>query len=57
VAGRIRSIKKSSDFLGNRACDLQARSIVPQPITLLHGPYIITPISLSQGGLSMYMRD
>jgi hypothetical protein len=31
VIGRIRSIEKSSDLIGNRILDLPACSIVPQP--------------------------
>jgi hypothetical protein len=34
VAGRIRTIEQSNDFLGNRTHDLPACSIVPQPTTL-----------------------
>jgi hypothetical protein len=34
VAGRIRSIEKSNDLIGNRICDLPACSVVPQPTTL-----------------------
>jgi hypothetical protein len=34
AAGSITSIKKSSDFIGNRTHDLQACSIVPRPTTL-----------------------
>jgi hypothetical protein len=34
--GRIRSIEKSSDLIGNRTRDLQTCSIVPQPTTLMH---------------------
>jgi hypothetical protein len=37
VAGRIRSIEKSSDLIGNRIRDLPAYSIVPQPTMLLCG--------------------
>jgi hypothetical protein len=36
VAGRIRSIEKSSDLIENEACDLPAGSIVLQPTMLLH---------------------
>jgi hypothetical protein len=32
--GRIRSIEKSDDLIGNRTRDIQARSIVPQLTTL-----------------------
>jgi hypothetical protein len=38
VAGRIRSIEKSSDFIGTRTRDLPACSIVPQPTTLPRDP-------------------
>jgi hypothetical protein len=34
AAGRMRSIEKSSDLIGNRTRDLLACSIVPQPTTL-----------------------
>jgi hypothetical protein len=39
VAGRIRSIDKSNDFIGNRICDLLACNVAPQPATLprVHG--------------------
>jgi hypothetical protein len=37
-AGRIRSIEKFNDLIGNRARDLPARSIVPQPTTLPRAP-------------------
>jgi hypothetical protein len=35
AAGRIRSIEKSSDLMGNQTRDLLACSIVPQPAMLL----------------------
>jgi hypothetical protein len=38
VAGRIRSIEKSNDLIGNRAGDFPAFSIVPQPTTLPRTP-------------------
>jgi hypothetical protein len=38
AAGRIRSIEKSNDLIGNRTRDLPACSIVPQPTTLLCAP-------------------
>jgi hypothetical protein len=34
AGGRIRSIEKSSDLIGNRINDLPACSVVPQPTTL-----------------------
>jgi hypothetical protein len=34
MAGRIRSIEKISDIIGNQTSDLPACSIVPQPTTL-----------------------
>jgi hypothetical protein len=34
AAGRIRSIEKSDDLIGNRTHDFPACSIVPQPTTL-----------------------
>jgi hypothetical protein len=36
--GRIRSIEKSSDLIGNRTRDLPACSIMPQPTTLPRAP-------------------
>jgi hypothetical protein len=41
VAGRIRSIEKSNDLIGNRTRDLLACSIVPQPTTRCHQPVLI----------------
>jgi hypothetical protein len=39
AAGRIRKIKKkSNDLIKNRALDLPAYNIVPQPTTLLRAP-------------------
>jgi hypothetical protein len=38
VAGRIESIEKSKGLIGNRARDLPACSVVPQPTTLPHVP-------------------
>jgi hypothetical protein len=37
AAGRIRSIEKSNDLIGNQTCDLLAGSIVPQPTILQCG--------------------
>jgi hypothetical protein len=34
AAGRIRSVEKSSDLIGNRTRDFPACSIMPQPTTL-----------------------
>jgi hypothetical protein len=48
VAGRIRSIEKSNDFIGNLTRDLPACSVVLQPTTLPRAPvffvwfYVIT---------------
>jgi hypothetical protein len=42
AAGRIRSVEKSSELIGNRTCDLLACSIVPQPTMLPHAPIIST---------------
>jgi hypothetical protein len=39
AAGRIKSIEKSNDLIGNRTGDLPACSIVPQPTTLPRAPY------------------
>jgi hypothetical protein len=38
VAGRIRSIEKSNDLIGNQTHDLPACSIVPQSSTLPRAP-------------------
>jgi hypothetical protein len=38
MAGKIRSIEKSSDLIGNGNHNLLACSIVPQPTTLLRAP-------------------
>jgi hypothetical protein len=40
VVGRIKSIEKSSDLIGNKTRDLPACSIVPQTTTLLRVPVI-----------------
>jgi hypothetical protein len=40
VTGRIRSIEKSNDLIGNRTWDLPACSIVPQPTTQLRAPHL-----------------
>jgi hypothetical protein len=39
VAGRIRSIEKSNDLIGNRTRDFPACSILPRPTTLPHAVY------------------
>jgi hypothetical protein len=44
VAGRIRSIEKSNDLIGNRTYNLLACGIVPQPTTLLHAPQVPSTI-------------
>jgi hypothetical protein len=36
AAGRIKSIEKFNDIIGNRSRDLPACSTVPQPTTPLH---------------------
>jgi hypothetical protein len=38
AAGRIRSIEKSNDLIGNQTRDVPACSIVPQPTTLPRSP-------------------
>jgi hypothetical protein len=49
AAGRIRSIKKSNDLIGNRIHDLLACSIVPQPTMLPHAMTIThTPIVIKE---------
>jgi hypothetical protein len=39
AAGRIRSIEKSTNLIGNRTRDLLACNIVPQPTALSGAPY------------------
>jgi hypothetical protein len=41
VAGRVRSIEKSNDFIGIQTCDLPACSIVAQPTILPRVPDIL----------------
>jgi hypothetical protein len=41
VAGRMRSIEKVNDLIGNPTCDLPACRIVPQPTVLTCGSIII----------------
>jgi hypothetical protein len=41
AAGRIRSIEKSSDLIGDRTRDLPACRVVPQPTTLLRAPSVL----------------
>jgi hypothetical protein len=38
AAGKIRSIEKSNNLIGNRTCDFSACIIVPQPTTLPRDP-------------------
>jgi hypothetical protein len=40
ATGRIRSIKKSNDLIGNRTREFPARSTVPQQTTLLRSPAV-----------------
>jgi hypothetical protein len=42
VAGRIRPIEKSNDFIGIRTRYLPACNIVPQPTTLPYAPKEVT---------------
>jgi hypothetical protein len=39
MTGRIKSLKNSSDSIGNRTLDLPAYSAVPQPTVPAHGDY------------------
>jgi hypothetical protein len=51
VAGRIRSIEKSNDLIGNRISDLPACSMVPQPTTVscaTHIMFIMNKTSMNQ---------
>jgi hypothetical protein len=41
AAGRLRSIKKYNDFIGNRTRGLPACGIVPQPTTLQRAPFAV----------------
>jgi hypothetical protein len=41
VAGRMRSIEKSSDLIRNLTCDLLACNIIPQPTVLTCDPITI----------------
>jgi hypothetical protein len=45
VAGKIRSIEKSSDLNWNRTRDLPACRIVPQPTTLLRAPNSLVKVN------------
>jgi hypothetical protein len=38
MAGRVRSIEKSIDLIGNRACNVPACSVMIQPTILPHAP-------------------
>jgi hypothetical protein len=40
AAGRIESIEKSNDLIGNRTRHLRASSIVPRPSTLPRAPTV-----------------
>jgi hypothetical protein len=40
AAGRMRSIEKSNDLIGNRTRNLLVCSIVPQPATLQRAPLV-----------------
>jgi hypothetical protein len=46
VVGRIRSIEKCNDFIGNRTSDLPICSIVPQSTALPRAPELmVLPLS------------
>jgi hypothetical protein len=45
AAGRIMSMKNSSDTIGNRTRDLPTCSSVPQPTTSPRTPFIGSPVS------------
>jgi hypothetical protein len=47
ISGRIRSIEKSNDLIGNRTLDLPACSIVPRPTTLPRALALIFRIWIS----------
>jgi hypothetical protein len=54
AAGRIRSIEKSNDHIGNRTRDLPACSIVPQPTTLHSSCFIIgVPARIRNGPMEV----
>jgi hypothetical protein len=48
VAGRITSIEKSNNLIGNRTCDLPAYSKVPQPTTLPRAPKVFEVLNFSR---------
>jgi chorismate synthase len=41
AAGRIMSMKKSNDTIGNRTRDLPTCSALPQPTALLRAPVVV----------------
>jgi hypothetical protein len=54
MAGRIRSIEKSNDLIGNRTRDLPACSIVPQPTKLTCEPSACTHIIVKQSNYILF---
>jgi hypothetical protein len=46
ATGKIRSIEKSTDIIGNRTLDLTAPNIAPQPTKLPRAP-IVSAVELS----------
>jgi hypothetical protein len=50
VVGRIRSVGKPNELIGNRTRDLPACSIVPQATTLPRTPEINTYVYKNPGG-------
>jgi hypothetical protein len=44
AAGRVRSIEKSNDLIGNGTRDLPACRIVPQPTTLPRAPVVVVKV-------------
>jgi hypothetical protein len=57
AAGRITSMKNSSDTIGNRIRDLPTCSAVPQPIALPRAPdFAVTYINIRKKPLSRLRR-
>jgi hypothetical protein len=53
AAGRIKSIEKSSDLIGNGTRDLPACSVMGQPTTLPRVPESIIPLNLLNWSLKL----
>jgi hypothetical protein len=55
-AGRIKSIEKSNDLIGNRTRDLPACSIVPQLTTLPRAPRVLSHRNLKYRSEAVFFR-